>query len=235
MVSLNCRSIKNKIQSVLSYIEDNNTTIALFQETWLSDSDKSIFTQIKEYGFDIIKKGREDRRGGGVAILSNPNLSMKQFSLAPTFNTFEYVCGTFMLDSKIMIIVNLYRPPYNARNHPYTLQMFLEELENFISALSEYKGSLFLIGDFNINFSKNDTCTTSFRQILSNYNLLQLVDSSTTVYGSTIDLVIVEKDVAEYYMPKVSIQDSTDTLINSDHYAISFSLKTHFSSKNSCT
>ena len=41
VVTFNCRSIRNKTQEILSYLDENNVDIAVLQETWLNRGDKN--------------------------------------------------------------------------------------------------------------------------------------------------------------------------------------------------
>ena len=117
---------------------------------------------------------------------------MKQFSLISEFKSFEFVSGTTVIDKDILNVVNIYRPPYNSKTHPYTTQMFINEFEMFLLNLSDFKGKLILTGDFNINYFQKDNTLASFNNLLSNYNLQQLVTKSTTIHNSILDLIIIE-------------------------------------------
>ena len=74
-ISLNCQSIKNKVLKVLNYLFENDTNIALLQETWLSENDHSILAQISEFGYENINCTRENRQGGGISILYRRNIN----------------------------------------------------------------------------------------------------------------------------------------------------------------
>ena len=103
IVSLNCQSIRNKVLSVLSYLSDNSVDVAVMQETWLSDTDVSVYNEFEEYGFKYMKKSRkQNRSGGGLVILFNPQLKLKELTLdsSTTFETFEYMCSYFKEDKK---------------------------------------------------------------------------------------------------------------------------------------
>ena len=98
MISLNCQSIRNKIYSVLSYLDEKQTEIACLQETWLSTGDSSIYQIIKEHGYKILKVERKESiRGGGLAILYKTGLRIQivKDSIKKTYNSFEYLCTRF--------------------------------------------------------------------------------------------------------------------------------------------
>ena len=71
LLSWNVRSILNseRLANVLLFIEDNDIDIACLSETWF-DAQKGRFTaQVKQAGYEICHANRDDKRGGGVAIL----------------------------------------------------------------------------------------------------------------------------------------------------------------------
>ena len=74
----NCRSLKNKIPSLLTNIEINRSTCALLTETWFQRGDRQLKKKLEEvsleHGVQFIRKDR-DKRGGGVAIAYNSNNS----------------------------------------------------------------------------------------------------------------------------------------------------------------
>ena len=77
----NSRSIRNRIPAILSFFRESNLDIALFQETWLNKGDKSIISEIEDYGVDIIYENRALRdKGGGVAILHKPDIKLMKTS-----------------------------------------------------------------------------------------------------------------------------------------------------------
>ena len=131
-VSFNCRSIRNKTQSILSYLDENKIDVACFQETWLDNGDSNILVEIKEYGYHVINQPRQLRRGGGVLMLYKPTVQMSKLSWKPgkPYKTFEYLLRKLTVEGEVLTIVNLYRAPYSAANKT-TVEMFLVEFENF--------------------------------------------------------------------------------------------------------
>ena len=79
-MSLNCQSLRNKVYSVLNFIEENNIVIACLQETWLGHGDKNVYQSIHEYGYNTIKyeRNKDTKKGGGVIIAFKSNLCFKR-------------------------------------------------------------------------------------------------------------------------------------------------------------
>ena len=220
-LSFNCRSIRNKIHGVMSYIEEKQIEIACLQETWLNLGDKSLYQIIQEYGYKTITKERRDARGGGVAILYKPNLKIKKMTLniMEVYTSFEYVCCTLCHNKNYINLVNLYRPPYS-RRHQCTVKIFNQEFQSFLSLLLELKGDLLLVGDFNINLNgKHDENVLNFLRSINENNLLQISISQTHIKGGILDLVIVNKNLHD-----TGMHIDTDTTFHTDHYPILINL-----------
>ena len=225
LASLNCRSIKNKSVRILNYINENKIEVALLQETWLSEADKSIFAEFNEFGFKSYNYTREFKRGGGVSILYKRHLETKHISLnlQNKFHTFEYICCSLIISNKKLILVSMYRPPYSPQ-HLFSIKDFLYELTEFLSLISDNKGAFILFGDLNINcLDNNNPSTVAFLDLLDSYNLEQIVGKPTHEKGGLLDVIIVEKNsnitemVAEtcdnfktdHYLNKLTIQTNT--------------------------
>ena len=208
----------------MSFLEDKNVSIAMLQETWLKACDKSIFEEIKNYGYKILSKMRTIKRGGGTTFLYKSNLQIKKSftELQNCFSSFEHIAGLFNHNRDILKLVNIYRPPYSVK-FPITTRSFLDEFESFLSKIQEFRGHLIIAGDFNLNLKDtNSAYAKEFLELLEKYNLMQLVNSSTHVKGGMIDFIIVEKTI-------ICQIGSVETILDfkTDHYPIHLSLKTN--------
>lgn len=63
----NPRSLNNKVDAVMGYIEDKSIDIAGICETWLTDSSNATTAIIKSFGYSIFHDYREKQKGGGTA------------------------------------------------------------------------------------------------------------------------------------------------------------------------
>ena len=100
IMSLNCQSIRNKVQDIISYLEEKHTDIGVLQETWLTKGDKNIIAEIKELGYGVHNLIRTTGRGGGVAIVYKPKLDVKRYKITTKFKSFEVICSSFTLNKR---------------------------------------------------------------------------------------------------------------------------------------
>ena len=82
---------EKKLRCILQILNDQKISIACICETWF-DAQKGTFTKtIKDAGYDLIHANREDKRGGGVAIMFNKSLKIKPGEASSIkFISFEY-------------------------------------------------------------------------------------------------------------------------------------------------
>ena len=71
LISLNARSVKNKLTSICDLMLSNNADIlALTEETWLGTSvDKPVISEITPNRYRIHQIARNGKTGGGVAVI----------------------------------------------------------------------------------------------------------------------------------------------------------------------
>lgn len=205
----------------MNYVKDNNFEVACLQETWLNSSDKSTYQIIKDYGYKVIKKERTKMKGGGLMVLCAPKLEAKRLFVcqAEKYKTFEFVCCKLLFNRKTINFVNLYRLPYS-KKHTFTIKMFLDEFELFLSDLSEIEGFIILCGDFNMNLKNIDAATNNrFLSVLKMCNLLQLNTETTHIKGGVLDLVIVDERISELCnIPHI------DKSFRTDHFPLIWSI-----------
>ena len=53
MVSLNTRSMRQKVHQIFPYLVENKVHLFFAQESWLRKCDGAILKKIKEYGFKV--------------------------------------------------------------------------------------------------------------------------------------------------------------------------------------
>lgn len=66
---MNVRSIKNKSAQFVDYVTSCKADLFALTETWLSKNDDAHRAEITPTGFKLIDLSRNDRRGGGTALL----------------------------------------------------------------------------------------------------------------------------------------------------------------------
>ena len=218
MVSFNCRSIRNKVVPVLSYLQDYKIDICMLQETWLNKGDSAIIQEIKDHGYNIHSQRRlKGETGGGVAILSKPNIQVRRCESRVKYNCFEYISCTVHTMDKTFRIINIYKLPYS-KKHPVTNKMFFDEFSNLMETQITLPGELIITGDFNCHIEKldNKKDRNDLLLLVDSFNLHQYVTGVTHVLGGTLDLIMT---ATEGLAKEVEIIDDR---LGSDHHPITF-------------
>ena len=185
-MSLNCRSLRRKVAELKTCLDDQKIKIAMLQETWLSEGDSSIYAEIREMGFKILKCERKEKRGGGLAILIK-SVKSKRVSASKVSKQeqFDFVLCTLVLENVKINIVNLYRPPH------YSKKDFIDKFEDFLTEVLDLEGTVMIFGDFNINMLQPSSINMSLLSVLKANGLTQLINK-TTRGNALLDFIIVE-------------------------------------------
>ena len=73
-ILVNCRSLKNKLTSLVDNFRMNKTSLAILTETWFTRGDKLLRSRLEniqlESNVQVIRRDRNSR-GGGLAIAFN--------------------------------------------------------------------------------------------------------------------------------------------------------------------
>ena len=92
-MSWNVWSILNseKLDSFLQVLEDNGIHIACITETWFDSRNGKFISTIKSGGYDIVHSRKENKRGGGTAIMYRNNFQIKRGESSASKNeSFEF-------------------------------------------------------------------------------------------------------------------------------------------------
>ena len=210
----NARSLNNKVNVLLQFLEDNQTDIVCITETWFSEENSTITFSIKEAGWEIEHTYRS-KRGGGVCILWKPHINVKCSFKRKSYDTFQYV--NILLNGTIKInFICIYRLQETS------ISLFMNELDDMLSYYSNNSDTIVLTGDFNFHFenthSKNNI---DLANITSSYGLSQFVVGPSHKLGHTLDLVFANK--YEFDLPFMSPLD----IDLSDHFPILFKLPSY--------
>jgi exonuclease III len=166
--SWNVRSLNNKVENVMNFLEDYNISIFFVTETWLTDQNNNTTARIKDRGYRVYHTSRNGKAGGGVGIIYKSSINLvKVFVNSET--SFEVINAKLKLvDGSIVFCSCIYRPPG-------PLGHFLSDFEDFIShAFAKYKHFL-LCGDVNMHLEKISAHIREWSSILSSFGLHQLV------------------------------------------------------------
>ena len=223
-VCLNARSVMSKRFDFLAYICARGFDFIAVTETFLDDSVHD--SHVAPPGYSVFRCDR-NRHGGGVMIL-----------VRDCFNSFrrhdlEANCELLWIElptkASTILLGVVYRPPLSSVS-------YLEELHTSLLCAVKYNVPVILCGDFNLpnidwTTVSPSPCTpdaSMFCEIISDCFLSQLV-SFNTRKDHILDLVLTT------HPDHVSFISPCDSLPDTDHNAISFSVSAVLSSSSNNT
>ena len=216
---MNARSLRNKVDEVLSVVEDFDTDIAFIQETWLKSSDGAIRSKIKQHGFSLstFRKPRKSDMGGGVATIYKSLLKVRKVPRKTNYKSFENLECLIDTENGLLRFINIYRPDYSAK-HRFTTSSFINEFSEYIQDVSVLPGEPVFIGDFNIHVENADDNSTvkKFLDMLDNFGYQQLIHQPTHRLNGTLDLIFTRAP------EKISDVNVCTNLTRSDHDPLVF-------------
>ena len=217
IATYNCRSINNKTVEVVEYLDDLDCDMCLLQESWLKQNDDSKLAEIEELGYKILSAPRNNRSGGGLAVLYKAFLNVKLQKTVKKYKSFETMEVVLKGESDFLRFVNLYRPPYS-RKHKFTVADFLVEFEEYVESFVTKQGDTIFAGDFNMHVEDQlDSNISYLNDMFSSYFIKNIVPlSPTQSSGGTLDLIIVPEDF-DSLLSNVEIQEFGSV---SDHLAV---------------
>ena len=204
---------EEKLSNFLQIIQDLEANLVCVNETWFN-SKKGRFThQIKEAGYLIYHSYREEKRGGGVAILYKEGLDLKPIETSVTkFSSFEYVLVKIKVSRKqTVVITNVYR------KQEIPMSTFIYEFTKHMDKAIEKADLIIAVGDFNV--WAEDTNNTDFgklRTLMNSYGLTQKVHEVTHKNGHILDQVY-----SNDYQIDLSVEVCSDTHgLPTDHFPV---------------
>ena len=211
----NVRSVAKdeKLEGLLQILEDRNIYIACITETWFDRKNGKFTKSIKDSGFEINHAFREDKRGGGCAIIFKKNLSIKKGDVSSTtYSSFEYSVITLNMNSGSKILIAcLYR------KQEIAYKIFHEEMSSFMNTLFKSCNNLLVVGDFNVWIEQQDNKdAVDLSNLMNGFGLTQLVQDSTQNSGHTLDHVYLNTCQLSYQCEVLTEQMG----LASDHYPI---------------
>ena len=192
----------------------------LITETWTQYGNEPEYQYIKANldtaGYNILIHSRENRKGGGIAVIHKSHLHVKKLSFNEC-TSFESITINLNITTKSYLFLAIYRAPYSTKQL-VTMLIFLEEFPDHISSLFRSSKNIITSGDFNIPWNKPEhSDTTSMQEILDMYDLHQHINIQTHKLGNTLDWLIS-------HSPD-TIQDIMNKDFLSDHSIIEWKLQ----------
>ena len=170
-----------EIEELRIIAASTNAIIIGISESKLDESVLEPEIQIDDY--KILRCNR-NRHGGGVACYIRNDLSYNIISVFPS--EIESVFFEILLpNSKPITVGTIYRPP-NQSN-------FLEVLNESMNKIDSISNEIYILGDFNINFSLNDSYIFSkkIRKITNQFQVTSKVTMNIVLFFSLHHLIKV--------------------------------------------
>lgn len=204
-IHFNIRSILPKISEIRHFTSKFKVSVIAVTETWL---DGSVTDQeVKLDGYNVIRRDR-DRQGGGVCLYIHEDLAFSERRDLEKDNIEAVWADILLPKTKPILVGSCYRPP--KQNDFITL---------FESVLASFRSDTewFILGDLNICFlNKKSVLYKNFIQILSIFNLTQIVLEPTRITASSTSLL----DHIICSHPDKIIQSGTLPVGLSDHLPV---------------
>ena len=125
-------------------------------ETWTQHGNEPDYQYIKANldtaGYKILIQSRENRKGGGIAVIYKSHLHVKKLSFNE-YTSFEALTVKLDITTKSYFFSTIYRAPYSIKQL-VTMLTFLEEFPDHISPLLRSSKNIIILGDFNIPWNK---------------------------------------------------------------------------------
>ena len=211
----------NKIILFHNFVNNGGYDLVFVVETWLSPKIKDAL--VCPPGYDVIRKDRTDKRGGGVLILYKS--CYKIFETSDTQDTpIEHLCVDLIIPAPQhrLRFLCVYSPPDLSRQVAFQPQLF-----ECISKCKRNAKYFYLLGDFNMpsinwsTMSATNNIGECFIDSCIEMGLCQHVPEATTTNGSLLDLLLCD-EVSFRKILSVNVQPPLSSTC--DHDVISFQL-----------
>ena len=177
----NSQSLRNKIPSIESYLNDKNYDCLCITEHWLKHEESSIIN-LDNY---IVKThfSRLHHQHGGVMSLLNPNILCNSLENVSSFSV-EKICELCAVFIPIVdvIVITMYRSPNGDFNK------FIDTVVNTLNELHGTSKYIILGGDINLLFGTQHAKVLYFCNLMCSYGLHPLVNFKTRK-NNTLDNV----------------------------------------------
>nr|VZI45535.1 unnamed protein product [Spirometra erinaceieuropaei] len=158
----NAQSLLSKLNELKLCLVELSPDVLAVTETWLSGTISD--NEVASPGYQIYRRDREHRQGGGIVVYVNDGLAVSD-------NTTKFVCNTEAIwltikatGSPCLDVLTVYRPPRTDRIADTQL---LEQLEKFSS-----RPNVMIMGDFNAPGTNWNTLQASGPKSAFDYRLL---------------------------------------------------------------
>ena len=125
----NCQSVNKKTTELLVALHQEHYDICFLTETWIKKDDPRVISKLEATSFKYNGSPREDREGGGIAILYQRDLRIQPVKVGKT-TSYEYGIWNLTIHGKMITIIGIYRPPQSKKNAG--MATFLDEVSDHL-------------------------------------------------------------------------------------------------------
>jgi hypothetical protein len=143
VMHLNCCSLSSKYDSLQVFLSELYVLpdVICLTESWTSKFDSYYPLQY----YNMFNFPREYGKGGGIVIYVKESYTLLPQTLDVTVSSFEFACIQLSVNTSVITLVCVYRPPHTNKD------LFCNELENLISLLPSEPNSVIVCGDYNVD------------------------------------------------------------------------------------
>ena len=220
IINLNIRHLKPKLDDVKILLQRSNKIDILgLCETFLHDDIPDSILSVDGYKFErrdrnICTTENDKQKGGGVLIYIAEHLDYKRKQNLESDNIESIWIEISLKHTKPILINSIYRPPSAPKQW---LEMFSDNLENITTADNE----VYIMGDINVDISRQETSNKSLRHILELHDLTQMVEVPTRITSHSETLIDHIYASHPHHVYNVSVP----VFALSDHYPVCFTRK----------
>jgi len=210
--------LKCNFSKIYDHVTDYCPDVFAISETWVKKNETEEI-KIKNYNFFHVSR-KSDKRGGGVGVYVNSNISAKipKIDLTSDFEPcFEYIILEIAHKRKNVLIICLYRPPSNS------IKTFFVSIDHVLAAIAKKYSNfkIFFLGDFNVDINTN-SLAGDLLDCFNQYGFVQTIldpTRETQNSCSTIDLVftnitgnfssgVIPTFISDHYVTYINVNKS---------------------------
>ena len=214
IIHLNIRGIISKQSKLTSLLQNcigkHLIHIATINETWLTKDNEHLL-DIPDY--NVIKKNRIGKKGGGVCILIHKSIYYKELEAINNlkFSHIEQISVEVKLQCKNLLVSSLYRPPNTNVNE------FNTEYSNYLKKIQATKLDTVIGLDHNLDLLKieNHKPTQDFFNSNIDNQLFPTITKPTRITATTatlLDNLMVNLALNQNYQSGILVDDISDHL-----------------------
>ena len=209
---MNIRGLSSKVNDLKHLIDhvqlNGQPDILLLCETWLTKQSPSVNIP----GYSLYRKDRNNKKGGGVAVLVSDHLSSRPRYDLSLGDECESLIVEVKLGTTQALISSVYRPPNT------NCKKFVKEFQENIKILRKQKNTTLVIGlDHNMDFLKNTNHvnTQNFMETILDNKLIPVITRPTRITHTTatlIDNILVDSSQIGNLTSSICIDNTSDHL-----------------------